>query len=49
MLHCLLTEYTSYTKTTYTYEGDHPFWTTQTIRDLYSGEVQNWRVRTFIE
>jgi hypothetical protein len=45
----LLTEYSSYTKTTYTYDHGHPFWTTQTIRDLYSGEVQNWRVRTFVK
>lgn len=45
----LLTEYSSYTKTTYTYDDGQPFWTTQTIRDLYSGEVQNWRVRTFVK
>lgn len=45
----LLTEYNSYTKTTYTYDDGQPFWTTQTIRDLYSGEVQNWRVRTFVK
>jgi len=45
----LLTEYSNSTKTTYTYEGDHTFWTTQTITDLQSGRVQNWRVRTFVK
>lgn len=45
----LLTEYSSHTKTTYTYEEDHPFWTTHTITDLDSGRVMNWRVRTFVK